>query len=184
MPKRSEEITPKPQPAPNPGGYDNLVDLGYLPDHYRQRINEIFDGYFNLGMKQSYWETVEDSSPQFPNNLSTLSSPQVGDILGKYTAWYAFAGDKLKYIVVAHNFIEQELASALEVELGNLLQEKGNIEAKKAKAKSSDQYKLIYSYIQKLKGIKTLFENEMATYDKCIATLSREVSRREHNAGF
>ena len=188
MPRPREEKgvvnQPQPQPSTSGGKYDKLVDLSDLPEHYRDRITKIFDGFFSLGMKQSYWESVADSSPMFPNNLSTLSSPQLGDVLGQYTAWYAFAGDKLKYIAVAHNYIEQELASTLEAELGTMVESKGNIEAKKAKAKSTDQYKLIYSYIQKLKGMKTLLETEMATYDKCISTLSREVTRREHNAGF
>lgn len=183
MPSRRTRPTVAVEESPNEK-YNRLVDLSYLPDAYTSKINNIFDSYFSLGMRSNNWESVEDSPKQFPNKLSTLTSPSLGDELGRYTAWYAFASDKLKYIAVAHNYIEQELQKELEITLGGMVADKGNIETKKAKAKSSDSYKLIYSYIQKLKGIKTLLEMELDNYDRCISTLSREVSRREHSGGF
>lgn len=165
--------------------YSDLVDLSYLPQEYVERIDKIFDSYFYLGMKKSSWTKMqEDNAPQFPNKLSSLSSPQIGDELGKYTAWYSFASDKLKYVSVACNFIEQELQRVFDLELGKLYDDKGNVELKKAKARSSEEYILIQSYAQKLRGVKVLLEQEMEGYDKCISTLSREVSRRENNAGF
>jgi len=192
MPKRegvseTTRVPRRPVPEPvmlNHNKHSSLVDLSYLPDVYRAKINEIFDGYFSLGMKKSNWDNVEDNTPQFPSKLATLTSPDLGNILGRYTAWYSFASDKLKYIAVAHNFIDQELNKELERALGGLVADKGNIEAKKAKAKSSPDYILVYTYIQKLRGIKTLLEMELGNYDRCISTLSREISRREVNAGF
>lgn len=178
MPVRKEDQqTPKNQTVTS-------VDLTYLPEHYQLRINEIFDSYFGLGMRNSSRTSVDEYTPDFPNKLSALSSPQLGDMLGSYTAWYSFAIDKSKYVTVALNYVEQELAKELENELGKMVSDKGNIEAKKAKAKSMPSYMTVYSYTQKLRGLKTLLEMELTNFDRCIQTLSREISRREVNAGF
>jgi hypothetical protein len=163
---------------------DTPVDLSFLPEQYLSKINSIFDSYFGLGMKKSSMQIEDDFTPTFPNNMSSLSSPELGDILGEYTAWYSFTIDKSKYIGVALNYIEEELREIVDEKLGEMVDSKGNIEAKKSKARSSMEYKSIIMYAHRLRGMKAMLESELTNYDKCIATLSREVSRREHSGGF
>lgn len=181
MPRRNtrQETEKKEQ-----GKYNNLVDLSFLPDEYIRRIDGIFDSYFNLGMRQRTVGVDDDLAPIFPSKVSDLSSPELGDVLSKFTAWFSFASDKHKYILVANNHIEMEMQKILDRELGQLVADKGNIEAKKSKARSSTEYITLVSYHQKLIGLKTLLDRELANYDKCISSLSREVARRENNAGF
>lgn len=165
------------------GKYSHLVNLEFLPQEYIRRIDEIFDSYFNLGMKQRT-DTIDDGSPIFPLKVSSLSSPELGDVLSKFTAWFSYASDKNKYVVVANNHIEIEMQKIVDAELGTMVSDKGNIEAKKSKAKSSTEYVTLLSYHQKLRGLKTLLDAELTNYDKCISSLSREVARRENNAGY
>lgn len=166
-----------------PGKYSSLINLDYLPEEYVKRIDDIFDAYFGLGMK-SREDNIEESAPVFPTKVSTLSSMELGDTLAKYTAWFSYASDKHKYVIVATNFIENKMQSIIDENLGTMVSDKGNIEAKKAKARSSTEYVTLLAYFQKLDGLKTLLDREISQYDKCIASLSREVSRREHNAGY
>lgn len=180
MPKRkNKEIVKK-----NLGKYNDLVDLSFLPEEYIRRIDGIFDSYFGLGMKQRTAGVDDDLAPVFPSKISGLSSPELGDVLSKFTAWFSFASDKHKYILVAANHIETEMQKVLDNELGQLVADKGNIEAKKSKARSSVGYITLVAYHQKLSGLKTLLDQELLNYDKCISSLSREVSRRENNAGY
>ena len=164
-------------------GYPELIDLSFLPEKYIKRIDDIFDSYFSLGMKKRVG-SMEDNSPIFPSKISTLTSPQLGDTLSQFTAWSAYASDKHKYVIVANNFIEQEMQKVLDLELGQLTLEKGNIETKKSQARSSQSYMLLVSYHQKLIGLKTLLDKEVGNFERCIASISREVSRREHHGGY
>ena len=163
---------------------NNFVNLSFLPDKYVKRIQEIFDGYFSLGMKPSYWQYVDEATPKFPNAVSSLTSGELGDTMGSYTAWYAFTSDKKKYVAVACNYMERELTKAQDATLGELVAEKGNIEAKKAQARNHPDYLSLLSYTQRLQGILTMLDAELDSYDKCIFTLSREINRREGNGGF
>ena len=113
-----------------------------------------------------------------------LSSPALGDIHGEFAAWHSFASDKIKYIAVAKNHLQGEMDMIVDRELGKLVADKGNIEAKKAKARNSEQYRLMFSYMQNLIGLHTMLDLELDSYDKSISVLSREISRRENNAGF
>lgn len=174
--KRREEV--------EENGYAELIDLSFLTREMVERIDDIFDGYFGLGMKRSNMIMEGAYTPNFPSDMASLTSPDLGNTLGEYTAWYSYASDKLKYIVVACNYIESEMEKVIDRELGTMVADKGNIEAKKSKAKSSPNFITFVSYHQKLSGMKILLESELKSYDKCIATLSREVSRREHNGGF
>ena len=164
--------------------HTNLVNLDFLPEEYIRRIDDIFDSYFNLGMKARVVGVDDDMAPVFPTKISSISSPELGDILAKFTAWFSYASDKHKYISVANNHIEVEMQKIIDNELGTMVSDKGNIDAKKSKAKSSPEYITLVSYHQKLIGIKKLLEGDLQNYDKCISSLSREVSRREANAGF
>ncbi len=180
MPKRDFE-----QQEETVGGkYAHIVDLDFLPREIIERVDDIFDSYFHLGMKEGGYKMKGEHSPQFVANVSSLTSPQLGDKLGEYTAWYSYASDKAKYVIVACNHVESEMERAMDREVGQQVQDKGNIDAKKAKARSSQEYMMLGSYHQKLVGLKIMLEKELQIYDKCIASLSREVSRREHNGGF
>ena len=175
MPKRNDDTVKE-------NHNDDLVDLNFLPQEYIDRINEMFDAYFNLGMKRRT-DSMEVSIPIFPNKVTTLSSPELGDLHSQYRAWYSYAADKQKYVLVATDYVKKELQKALDAELGLLVMEKGNIEAKKAHARSSSNYQLIAGYASKLDGILTLLDREIDSYDRSISSLSREITRREHNFG-
>lgn len=166
------------------GKYNDLVDISFLPEPFIRRIDDIFDSYFNLGMKRRSGGIEEESAPEFPSRVSDMSSPDLGNELSKFTAWFSYASDKHKYVLVANNHIELEMQKNLDFELGNLVADKGNIEAKKSKARSSPEYIMLVSYHQKLVGLKTLLDRELMNYDKCISSLSREVTRREHSGGY
>jgi len=166
------------------GKYKDILDLSFLPRQMIERIDDIFDSYFGLGMKKSNATMEGNYTPRFPADMASLTSPELGNTLGEYTAWFAYASDKLKYIVVACSHIEREMDRVIDGELGTMVADKGNIEAKKSKAKSSSDYITLVSYHQKLSGLKILLDSELKSYDKCISTLSREVSRREFNGGF
>ena len=166
------------------GNHGNLIDLDFLPREMVERIDDIFDSYFGLGMKPSNMVMEGKYTPRFPSEMASLSSPELGNTLGSYTAWFSYASDKLKYIVVACSHVEREMEKVIDSELGTMVADKGNIEAKKSKAKSSPDYISLISYHQKLAGLKILLDSELKSYDKCISTLSREVSRREYNGGF
>lgn len=163
--------------------HENLIDLSFLPEVYINRIDAIFDSYFNLGMKRRY-DRIEEDAPIFPSKVSSISSPELGDTLSKYTAWFSYASDKHKYVVVATNHIEEEMRKVFDKEMGKLLLEKGNIDSKKSKAKDNEEYQSLMTYHQKLIGLKTLLDGELNNYEACIASLSREISRREHHGGF
>lgn len=192
MPVRGQKDEPKEKVQsrervvgnPEEGKYKDILDLSFLPRDILARVDDIFDSYFGLGMKPSNNIMERSYTPQFPSDMASLSSPELGNRLGEYTAWYAYASDKLKYIVVACNHIEGEMDRVIDKELGTMVADKGNIEAKKSKAKSSTDYITLISYHQKLSGMKILLDSELKSYDKCIASLSREVSRREFNGGF
>ena len=184
MPVRSSNTRRVVEEKQSGGKYPKLINLDFLPIEYVKRIDDIFDSYFNLGMKARTSGVDEDTAPMFPTKVSSLNSPELGDVLSKFTAWYSFASDKCKYVTVANNYIETEMQKILDRELGTMVSDKGNIEAKKSQARSSTEYITLISYHQKLIGLKTLLERELVNYDKCIASLSREVSRRENNAGF
>ena len=184
MPVRTNRTRPtNPPQEKKASDYNDLLDLSFLPREIVERVDDIFDSYFGLGMKPRT-SRIESNLPDFPTEISSLSSPDVGDYLAEYTAWYAFAADKNKYVTTACNYLESEMQRIVDLEVGKQVLDKGNIEAKKAKARSSEEYMMYYSYLQKMTGLKTMLSQEIAMYDKCITSLSREVSRREHNAGF
>lgn len=180
MPKREKE-TELPAGA---GKYTKYIDLSYLPDNIVRRIDEIFDSYYKMGMKPNLMAIKGDSAPRFPSKVSSISSPDLGDIYGEFSAWHSFTSDKFKYVLVACNHIESEMAMAIDMEVGNMVSDKGNIEAKKAKARSSEKYMMLTSYHQKLMGLKIMLSTELSSYLQSITSLSREMSRREVNAGF
>lgn len=182
MPKRGTSVEKK--SAPKESLPSIPVDLDFLPDHYIKRIGDIFDMYLGLGMKYSAMQLEDDATPSFPNKVSSLSSPELGDVLGRYTSWYSYTMDKHKYISVALNFLEEELTKESNDYLGDNVASKGNIEAKKADARRQDGYLAILEYAQKLRGLKIMLDGELSNYDRCISTLSREVSRRENSGGF
>tara|TARA_Y100000034_G_scaffold29728_1_gene36200 strand:+ start:69542 stop:70123 length:582 start_codon:yes stop_codon:yes gene_type:complete len=171
-----------PQQNNGEGKYADLVDISFLPRELVERIDDIFDSYFKLGMRRN--PSSLEEAPEFPDQVSSLTSPELGDVLGEYTAWFSFASDKNKYVGVAASFLESEMSRIMDEQLGEMVEDRGNIDAKKAKARSSDEYKSYLVYAQKLRGLKYMLESEVSRYDKCISSLSREVSRREHNAGF
>ena len=125
------------------------LNLTFLPREYVERIDDIFDGFFNLGMPYSQVQRDIIDAPTFPRNMSSLSSGQLGDRLGEYTAWYSYISDRFKYIATATTYMEGELQKVQDRALGELITGGGNIETKKAKARSSEEYLTLQSYTAK-----------------------------------
>src|SRR5699024_4783773 len=115
MPVRKQDVAAEKSTEKN-SKYADLVNLDFLPEEYVNRIDDIFDAYFSLGMK-SRKDSIESGAPVFPQKVSSLSSRELGDVLGEYTAWYSYASDKHKYILVSTNFIETKMQSIIDQEL-------------------------------------------------------------------
>ena len=162
------------------------VDLAFLPEALLVKINDVFDRYFKLGFSRNTQVIDEDNIPNFPNNVSSLSSAEVGDFHARYTAWYSYVNDKLKYLKVALMVVDKEAEQTMNTEIVNITMDvtkKYTVSEKEAKAKISQGYMAISSYKMQLETLVSMLERDMDSYDKNITTLSREFSRREHG-GF
>ena len=164
--------------------YKDLADFSYLKDEYVQRIHDIFNTYFHLGIKRNPAAYASKSPPSFPNDISSLSSSALGNVYGEFTAWYGFIADRFKYYTVAKNVMRAEVDKSVNAELANLVLSKGNIKTKEAVAKTSEEYITLKVYLLKIESVVEMLGNDLSSYDKSIATLSREIARREANGGF
>lgn len=163
--------------------HSDIIDLD-LPENHIKRIDNIFDTYFGLGMRKRTDTMEGNSTPIFPTKIASMQSTELGNTLSHYSAWASYTSDKAKYVTVACNYMEQEIQSIVDRALGDQVGDKGNIEAKKAKARASVEYQSMLGYVQKLKGLKTMLDMEVNSLNSSIQSLSREVSRREMNGGF
>jgi hypothetical protein len=159
------------------------IYIEFLPSEIVKRINEIFDLYFGLGFKKNQFQ-LNSEMPKLVPKISTLSSTQVGDLHGEFASWLQFTGDKIKYYKVAQTVLEGEIQKTEERHLGIVGFDKGNIEVKKAYARSQSDYVTLYDYLVKLRSLVIMLEKEWLNLERVKETLSREISRREHNAGF
>jgi len=161
---------------------EKVVELEFLPNKLRDRVYRTFDRYFALNLlpQQPY---MDEELPAFPNSMATLQSDEIGDYLGRFTAWYAYTADKKKYLSVALNVVSNELDIVYRQSLATMTA-KANLEIKKAEARSTDEYLLIEEYVQEVGNLMDMLDIELNKLDKSIATLSREVSRRERASGY
>lgn len=156
---------------------ENAINLDFLPDELRDKVFRTFDRYFGMNLlPQKPYE--DEELPAFPNSMATLTSDEVGDYLGRFTAWYAFTADKKKYLAVAYNVVQNELDITYRKSLATMTT-KANLEIKKAEARSTEDYLIIEEYAQEVSNLMDMLDIELNKLDKSIATLSREVSRRE-----
>lgn len=158
------------------------INLDFLPDELRKKIYRTFDRYFGFGLLSQVAYKGE-KLPSFPNSVATLDSDEVGDYLGKFTAWYAFTADKKKYLVVALNVVENELDIIFRQELATMTT-KANLEIKKAAARVTEDYLIVEEYVQEVANLMDMLDIELSKLDKTIASLSREISRRERTPGL
>lgn len=161
--------------------HKKYVDLTFLPEEYLAQVNDIFDRYFSLGMSRKI-PSIPEGEPSFPNKFSTLTSQEVGDQLAEATGWLSFTIGKLKYISVACSVIQNEMDKIVNGELSTA--KGGNLDQRKAMAKSNTAYLSVLQYKVKLDGIKIMLDNEYNSFDRKVAAISREISRRESNAGY
>jgi hypothetical protein len=161
-----------------------MVDITYLPNLVQEKIRKIFDRYFEFGIIKYTKEPDRGEHPAFPNKISSLSSPDLGDLQGFYAAWYGFTLDKLKYMTVCKTVIDGEVSKILDEELSHLLTEKGNVDLKESKAKTAAAYVGMVGYKIEIDALQGMLKQESTRYENQLATISREISRREHNAGF
>ena len=158
------------------------VNLDFLPDDIRVKVYRTFDRYFGFGLLAQVAYSGEEL-PSFPNNVATLNSDEVGDYLGQFTAWYSFTADKKKYLTVAYNVVSNELDITYRQSLATMTT-KANLEIKKAEARSTDDYLIIEEYLQEVANLMDMLDIELTKLDKSIASLSREISRRERTSGI
>lgn len=158
------------------------INLDFLPDDLREKVYRTFDRYFGFGLlSQAAYKGEE--LPSFPNGVATLNSDEVGDFLGQFTAWYAFTADKKKYLVVAMNVVSNELDIIFRKELATMTT-KANLEIKKAAARVTEDYLIVEEYVQEVGNLMDMLDIELNKLDKSIASLSREISRRERFSGI
>ena len=175
MPIRKEE---------NKDSYRDLGDFSFLNQEYVDKIHDIFDTYFAIGIARNKKPISSSMPPTFPSGVSSLSSSELGNIHGEFAAWHGFIADRLKYYTVAMNVVREEVEKAFNDELAEMVSQKGNIKAKEAFAKNSDEYVALKGYLLKISATQGMLSDDLKSYDKSIAVLSREISRREANAGY
>jgi hypothetical protein len=158
------------------------VNLEFLPDEMRDKVYRTFDRYFSLGLlpQRPY---VDEELPAFPNAMATLQSDEVGDYLGRFTAWYTYTADKKKYLAVAYNVVSNELDIIYRTSLATMTT-KANLEIKKAEARTGTDYLVVEEYLQEVSNLMDMIDIELSKLDKAVATLSREISRRERTSGM
>jgi hypothetical protein len=176
MPKRDEEVGATPVKRTTK---EVPVELGFLPERLQTRVHDIFNTYFGFGFKAVTQEVDKDDAPNFPNQVSTMSSGEVGDELAKATAWYAYTVEKLRYVAVACTVLEKELEHTLNSAM--VCASGKNKEQRLAEAKTDPSYVSMVGYHTKLEGVRSMLDSTAKGFDKSITTLSREISRREHN---
>ncbi len=178
MPVRDEAVKPAYEPK------QDVLELSFLPENLQKKIEQIFDSYFGFGYKSKIQTIDEETVPHFPNQISSLDSGQIGDIQSKFTAWYAYSLEKLRYVAVAASVVEGEIEDALNRAIVDQIGSKATVEEKKSKAKTAPEYVALLSYKSRLTNLKDMLDSSAKSYDKSIATISREISRREKSMEF
>lgn len=157
--------------------------IEFLPDHIQTEIHKVFDNYFGLEIPKDFNRPVE-ASINFPKGVSSLDLNQVRDYHGEFEAWLGFIRNKVKFIKAAMIVVSNEREDAYNDELGKLLLEKGNIEAKKAQARSGESYKVLNKYYSKLQGLYEILEKDEQKYEAHTMSLRAELKSREINNTF
>jgi hypothetical protein len=166
-------------------GYIAEVDLSFIPEKYKQRVAEIYDQYFNLALPYEMHQNIEGyKTPNMPESLASLTSQSLGDLHGLYSAWYSFLSGRKKYLLLVKNAVERDRELAYSRTLAGLATAKGNIDTRRAAARTDDEVVMLDSYCEKIDGMCSMLDIDLSNYEKQIAVLSREMSRRSSNAGF
>lgn len=164
------------------------VDLTFLPEDLMEEINRIFQNYFKLGIPKISQKIDEGSVPNFPNNISSLNSDEVGNEQAKFTAWYNYVIERFRYVSVACSVMEKAAQEELDASKIRVAQEKRDwkptVEEKLSLARQDPSYIAIVKYKIRLDGMKDMLDNDLKKLDKSIASLSRDISRRERIAGW
>lgn len=170
-------------PKRNASGYNDLVDLSFLPENVVTKISSIFNAYFGLGVARVQIAQIKNE-PRFPNQLASLTSTELSDVFGLQAAWQNYVSDKLKYVKVAATVVNNEVTEVYNAELAKEHSSGGNIKTKEAKAKSAPGYIALLEYKARLDNMCSMLEADAEKFANAVAALSREIARRESNAGF
>jgi hypothetical protein len=154
------------------------IDIDFLPENLKEKINRVFDNYFGLGLASKVRH--EGNLPNFPNQVSSLDSNQLADVHSQYTAWFGYVSDKLKYINVACTIVNNEAQEAFNYVLSSLSGLKINLKEKEARAKGDEGYKVLKDYLIQLEAFRTMLDAETTTLEKQMMSLARELRRREN----
>lgn len=157
---------------------DEVLDLEFLPKKMQSKIKEIFDRYFQLDLKTLDVAKVPDA--RMPSDIAALNTTELGNLQSKMALLYEYINDKMKYAAVACTVIDDEVQFALDQATIGQIGEKGNVDEKKAQARLDPIYIEMRDYARQIHGLKEMLKTKANSLDKDLATLSREISRREH----
>lgn len=178
MPKRESFVPSK--PATGITEVDALIEK--LPQDVLARVGEIYDTYLKINTIKPVKQLSTDSL-DIPNSISSLLSTELGDLHGRYAAWYSYFIDRIKFLRVASTVIGEELRILY---AGHFVSyEKGmTVEVKKLKAETEPDYRAMRVHQTRVDAAIAALDEDIRKMDKMLSVLSRETSRREHNAGY
>lgn len=121
-----------------------------------------------------------DSAPEMPADISKIAGDDLGELFGQFSAWSAY----LEEAVSLADIESEEKSAYLEhVQAKVRLTKSGTVQDKNAKALNSEEY--IFHEMEAYKAVAKakLLKARMRGYDKFVAALSREITRRSEGRG-
>lgn len=162
------------------------IDISFLPEDISAKVQDIFDQYFKLGLPKRGQVGLE-STPEFPKELAALSSQDLGNLFGQYSACQTQVSEKLKYITAVKAVVSKEADIKLkEVMYGeyDAFPKNASLTLRRDSARLDPGYQVLERYLNRIEVIHEMLNQEFENYRRETTVLSREISRRENNAGF
>ncbi len=121
----------------------------------------------------------------FPADLTKLESSNISELHGKYTALYAYANQELSKA----NVTILRLNTKISIETNRLLRERPSLNHQErwrrdAVLDGNPVIEAITAQIGQVKVLKTYAEMHVVNFEKYLAALSRELSRKSFESGL
>lgn len=186
MPKRESPPPQKPEFSTEDAVLTGLAEVDSvvldLPNEIMQRISEIYDTYLHINRLRPN-EALLNENLVIPPNVSSLMSTELGDLHGRYAAWYSYFVDRIKFLRVASQVLAEEVRRIYAVHLTSYTGKEA-VDVKKMKAEIEPDYLGMRRHQLRVDAAIGILDDDLKRYDKLLSVLSREISRREHNAGY